>query len=372
MKIPLNATKLDLSNMDLKRIPSDIFNCKNLRSLNLRNNQISHIPSEICHLRFLKSIDLSMNKITVLMAKFFDLIHLETLILNRNEIKSLPRQVGGLTKLKKLSLARNQLSILPDSLSSLTNLRSLDVSHNKLTKFPEFIELRNLKKLWLNGNPLEIFDVNASIYTQTAIQSVYCFSAMYNENKDVDNFYKSLRKIRGNCLSKIKQQQRQIEKQSEISDPMTRSEEKSIFISYSHDDKKWLDFVIKELRVLQYENLKINPWVDTQLKAGDDWDQKIKLQLNDADIVIILVSSSFLASEYVMNDELPQIIQGIQSKGTQIIPIIVRKCRYKQSALGKFQALNDPESPLNKLQDYQVDKLLHDLSSQVESLVKNR
>lgn len=67
-----------------------------------------------------------------------------------------------------------------------------------------------------------------------------------------------------------------------------------IFISYSHDDQLYRDQLEKHLAVLKQQEL-IEPWHDRRILAGADFGAEIDSEMARADIVLLLVSSSFLA-----------------------------------------------------------------------------
>ena len=89
--------------------------------------------------------------------------------------------------------------------------------------------------------------------------------------------------------------------------------EPSASISYSHDDQKWLDLLEKMLVPLVRGGLHM--WSDKQIKAGDDWRQKIEDQLCKATVGGLLVSKEFIASDIMLNNELPPLLAAARQKG---------------------------------------------------------
>jgi hypothetical protein len=70
-----------------------------------------------------------------------------------------------------------------------------------------------------------------------------------------------------------------------------------IFFSYSHADAEFRDQLEKHLAILKRQG-RIDVWHDRKIVAGDKLDDRISEHLEKADIVLLLVSSDFLASEY--------------------------------------------------------------------------
>lgn len=123
----------------------------------------------------------------------------------------------------------------------------------------------------------------------------------------------------------------------------------NIFISYSHADIKWLELLQKNLKVLARYSGEIEYWVDTKLRGGDKWRAEIKKAIDAANVAILLVSTDFLASDFITSDELPPILRKAEEDGTRILPLIVSPCEFVDSELSGFQAINDPERTLADL-----------------------
>jgi len=373
MKIPLLASKINLSGKGLKEIPTEIFQCRNLKKLDLSNNELTGIPPEISKLKHLKSLDLSGNKLTVLMSKFFNLSKLETLILNNNRLKSLPRQISGLVSLKKLSISGNLLTEFPIEINALENLESLNIGNNQFQRFPGEFKVDNLKELWLNGNPVEFFSARALIDGAMHLKALYCFSSLLGVGSGIDPVYAKLKEKKGNCLNDL--MLLSLKDDTNIggnhTNQMKQKNTKSIFISYSHADQSYLNELLTHLKVLDYENLNLKSWDDTQIQSGEDWEKSIEEALSSADISILLISTSFLGSSYVRKKELPKILDSAKSKGAVILPIIIRLCRFEKSPLAHLQTVNPPNKPLNDMTEAQKDKIYYNLCERIEEIVKS-
>jgi len=145
----------------------------------------------------------------------------------------------------------------------------------------------------------------------------------------------------------------------------------NIFISYSHADKKWLERLKKHLKVLSKYSGDVDYWVDTKLRGGDRWREEITKAINNANVVILLVSTDFLASDFITSDELPPILRKAQEDGTRILPLIVAPCEYGDSELQGFQAVNDPDRTLADLgtDEAAIERVFMELNKNIKSLI---
>jgi len=100
-----------------------------------------------------------------------------------------------------------------------------------------------------------------------------------------------------------------------------------IFISYSHQDKKIKDHLIKHISVFQNE---IDLWDDQKIKLGEDWHSEIEHALNTADAAIMLISADFLSSPFICNDEIPIFLERKAKEGLKMIPVIIKPCPWKK------------------------------------------
>lgn len=162
-----------------------------------------------------------------------------------------------------------------------------------------------------------------------------------------------------------------------------------VFICYAHADnesddpaKRWLDRLTEHLRPLAMRG-QISTWSDKAIKTGDFWHESIQESLNAAKVAVLLVSPSFLASEYIQNNELPILLKKAMDRGVLILPIILRWSLYNEATfkyphpvdgpeelpLKVFQAANPPNRPLNALKDDEQDKILLSVAQRILEVV---
>ena len=149
-----------------------------------------------------------------------------------------------------------------------------------------------------------------------------------------------------------------------------RDKKSRLFISYSHKDKEYLDRLLVHLKPLEKHKL-IDVWVDTRLKTGDLWKKEIEQAMENAEVCILLISADYLASDFIVDNELPPILESAQKKGTRIISLILKPCRFtRDKNLNIFQASNDPKFPMCALPEIEQEKKYDEIANEVERLLK--
>jgi hypothetical protein len=111
-----------------------------------------------------------------------------------------------------------------------------------------------------------------------------------------------------------------------------------LFISYSHEDEELRQQFVKHLSILRRQEL-IADWRDRQILAGEEWAGEIDEHLNSSGIILLLISSSFLASNYCYDIEMKRAIERHEAGEAIVIPIILRACDWRDAPFSKLQAL---------------------------------
>lgn len=123
-----------------------------------------------------------------------------------------------------------------------------------------------------------------------------------------------------------------------------------LFYSYAHEDEPLRDQLAKHLKLLERQGI-LSSWHDRALAPGTDWDQEISQQLLDADILLLLVSADFLASDYIWSKELKIALDRHQKREARVIPIILRPCDWTHAPFAHLQALPRDARPVTKWPD---------------------
>jgi hypothetical protein len=153
-----------------------------------------------------------------------------------------------------------------------------------------------------------------------------------------------------------------------IGKDIVKSKGNKIFVSYSHKDNTYLERLMIHLKPLEKQGL-IDTWVDTRLMAGDKWKKEIEKALKNAKVGILLISADFLASDFIISNELPPLLHSAEEAGTLIIPVILKPCRFlRDKNLREFQAINLPDEPLSQVNDNEREIIYDSIAQRIENI----
>ncbi len=146
---------------------------------------------------------------------------------------------------------------------------------------------------------------------------------------------------------------------------------KKVFISYSKIDSQHLIKLENHLSVLK-RNGTIGTWNCRKLLPGEKWDGRIKTELEEADLILFLVSDDFLATDYIWDIEIKRAIERDQnpSDPVTVVPIIVRSCDWEDSPLGVFNTVPKKAQVINSSKD--IDEAWTSVVKELKQILKNK
>ena len=119
-----------------------------------------------------------------------------------------------------------------------------------------------------------------------------------------------------------------------------------IFFSYSHKDQRFRDQLETHLSLLKREGY-VSSWHDRKIGAGEEWAGQIDDHLNTAQIILLLISADFVASDYCYDIEMRRALARHDAGEARVIPIILRGAGWKNALFGKLQALPTDGKPIS-------------------------
>lgn len=133
----------------------------------------------------------------------------------------------------------------------------------------------------------------------------------------------------------------------------TRSKPKGplrLMCSYSHKDEALWDELKAHLAPLRRQGL-IDIWYDRQILAGEEFKEEISQNLEQAEIILLLVTSYFVDSDYCYGIEMKRAVERHNAGKTIVIPVIARPSDWSETPFAKLLALPRDAKPATTWSD---------------------
>ena len=111
-----------------------------------------------------------------------------------------------------------------------------------------------------------------------------------------------------------------------------------VFYSYAHKDEQLKNEMEAHLKILERKGL-ISPWHDRMIRPGDNWVGEIDMNLDIADVILLLVSADFINSDYCYSKEMTTALEREKAGKARVIPVILRDCNWKDAPFGGLQGV---------------------------------
>ena len=118
-----------------------------------------------------------------------------------------------------------------------------------------------------------------------------------------------------------------------------------VFYSYSHKDETLRNELETHLKILERQGL-IAPWHDRLIGPGTEWANEIDANLERADLILLLVSADFVASDYCYDKEMTRALERHDAGEARVIPIIIRDTNWSKAPFARLQALPKDAKPV--------------------------
>lgn len=119
-----------------------------------------------------------------------------------------------------------------------------------------------------------------------------------------------------------------------------------VFISYSHDDEPFRKALERFLQPMVQDG-SIALWSDEAIVPGDDWEEEIQREMSRADLVLLILTANFLASDYCTGVEMPAFFRRRQKEGLRVIPLLFSACLWQRHEwIPRVKMLPSPDRPV--------------------------
>jgi DNA repair exonuclease SbcCD ATPase subunit len=123
-----------------------------------------------------------------------------------------------------------------------------------------------------------------------------------------------------------------------------------LFYSYAHEDEALRERLEVHLKLLKRQGI-LQDWHDRDISAGSEWAKQISAHLESADLILLLISPDFIASNYCWDIELKRAMERHEAGEARVILIILRETDWTGAPFGKLQALPKDAKPVKSWPD---------------------
>lgn len=141
-----------------------------------------------------------------------------------------------------------------------------------------------------------------------------------------------------------------------------------VFYSYSHRDERMLERLQKHLSMLRRRGL-ITEWSDRAIEAGSEWRAEISRELEAANVILLLVSADFLASDFCWEEEMQVAVERSARGDAKVIAVMLRPVdNWEETPFAKLQVVPKDGRPISRWTDTEL--AFSDAAAKIRSAVQ--
>lgn len=145
--------------------------------------------------------------------------------------------------------------------------------------------------------------------------------------------------------------------------------QKTIFICYARADEELKQKLEQHLRLLKRLGL-VDIWHDRNISAGTEWQQEIDRHLNNAQIILLLISPDFMDSDYCYGVEMKRAMERHARGEACVIPVILRPVIWHSAPFGKLQALPRDAEPVTSRNWHTLDEAFFSIAKGIQDKIE--
>jgi len=143
-----------------------------------------------------------------------------------------------------------------------------------------------------------------------------------------------------------------------------------VFLSYSHKDTKWVERLREHFRAVAGDT-GLDIFDDSLIAPGEKWFERLEREMSSAGVAILLVSPSFLASNFVRREEVPRLLAKRSKEGMVLYPLLIRDCAFAAVPwLASIQVRPRDARPVSAMRSAQIDSCFAGVVREVLELLQ--
>jgi tetratricopeptide (TPR) repeat protein len=148
----------------------------------------------------------------------------------------------------------------------------------------------------------------------------------------------------------------------------TSQQEIKLFYCYAREDKPLRDELEKHLAWLR-RRYRLTNWHDREILPGEEWEQAIDTHLNTANLILLLISPDFMASDYCYGKEMRRALKRHQAGTCRVVPILLRPTYWKGAPFSHLQLLPTDARPITRWPDR--DEAFQDVVAEINRAIED-
>ena len=145
-------------------------------------------------------------------------------------------------------------------------------------------------------------------------------------------------------------------------------QEIKLFYCYAHEDKLLRDELEKHLSWLR-RRYQLTNWYDREILPGEEWEQAIDMHLDTANLILLLISSDFMNSDYCYGKEMRRALERHRAGTCRVIPILLRPTYWEDAPFSSLQLLPTDARPITRWSDR--DEAFQDVVTEISRTIKD-
>ena len=143
---------------------------------------------------------------------------------------------------------------------------------------------------------------------------------------------------------------------------------KKVFLSYAHEDEDMKVQLDQHLSSLK-ETQMIETWNDREIFGGETWNEVIKKEIKEANIILFLISANFIASEHINTIEIPAAIKKHKNGKARVIPVYLRPCDIEGLPFDNIKGFPKNAQPVTTFEN--MDVAFTEIAKGIREIVEN-
>jgi tetratricopeptide (TPR) repeat protein len=148
----------------------------------------------------------------------------------------------------------------------------------------------------------------------------------------------------------------------------TPKQEIKLFYCYVREDKPLRDELEKHLAWLK-RRYQLTNWHDREILPGEEWEQAIDTHLNTANLILLLLSPDFMASDYCYGKEMQRALERHQAGTCRVVPILLRPTYWEDAPFSSLQLLPTDARAITRWPDR--DEAFRDVVAEINRTIKD-